>query len=121
MSGQVEGLALDEAVAKVLGTYVPKRAFASILYVERSPRYSTDAATLPEMLAHLQKDYGDIQLRWYEGQGWGAYVYFIDDNDQYADEGGQGATLNEAIARLVLALAATASKPEGKACGGEGQ
>lgn len=104
---------LDDAVARVLH---PEMADADLFHPANRRAYGTDAATLPEMLAHLQKDYGDIQLRWYEGQGWGAYVYFIDDNDQYADEGGQGATLNEAIARLVLALAETkhpAAKEEG--------
>ena len=106
MAEQLQGRQLDEAVARILGTtnsidinpadvpYAPSGM--------RSPHYSTDAATLPEMLAWLHKQsVATVEISHYDAH----HVSVCLRSGLRDFSHATGSSINEALARLCLAVA----------------
>lgn len=104
MGEQLQGRELDRAVAKAIGG----------LGGNFTRNYSTDAATLPEMLAWLQarSDYSstslstvrEVERSW--PWAWTATMHY-QKPDSRLNITGHGQSLNEALCRLILAVAPT--------------
>lgn len=90
----IEGRALDEAVAKAMGWFEPVHP--------GRPDYSTDAAHIPEMVAHLRQ-FGHVTIN-VPSVGTVAVQMSFDDLDTF-DVAADGATISEVLARLVVAVA----------------
>ncbi len=101
---------LDEAVAMAMGWrnkstgWVEPKFGAQTMRYPRS--YSTDPATQAEMLAWLQDRGSRVELVWNEDElpAWGAWMAPRSKEQS-------GATINEALARLVVAVAESEAKP----------
>ena len=115
MSEQLQGRALDEAVARILGTtdsvdMNPAGVPYMSCFGMESPRYSTDPATLTEMLEWLksQPDHESTELLHETGED---PPFYAEMWDSYGwSRNVRGATINEALARLVLAVAGRDAK-----------
>lgn len=135
MSEQLQGRALDEAVAKILGTIVARQWMAewdgkTVAFItsangywteSKCPAYSTDPVALTEMLEWLREhrdadgkpDLSRLMIQWHHSNRadnslvWGFQASVCRDGAWFA---AFGATINEALARLVLAVAGRDAK-----------
>jgi hypothetical protein len=117
MTEQLEGRALDEACARAMGWTTVECGPADTRWHSPAgpwqwwpPRFSEDAATLPEMLAWIATLEGldEIGMHTFPGYGdykWVAEISAIDDGEQRREIQGEGSTLQAAVARLVVAVA----------------
>lgn len=110
MSEQLQGRALDRAVAHVLIGPSADALVAAGDTVDRwEPAYSTDPATQTEMLEWLR---GRDGYEWMsidiDDQKGRFYAYWFGKGDNH--ESGFGDSINEALARLVLAVAGRDAK-----------
>lgn len=130
MTDQLQGRELDEAVARILGTYMPEcdgdqedsgeghwvcdgcRQVHGAWWDDfpkhaKVRAYSTDPATQAEMLAHLLAlGYSAVCVTVYEGrcEAWCK-------SPAHEIVRATGPTISEALARLVVAVAAWEAKP----------
>ncbi|MEY4783257.1 MAG: hypothetical protein RIR41_1192 [Pseudomonadota bacterium] len=105
MTDQLTGSALDEAAAVAMGAYKfdGAWAFPSGAFAVAVQAYSTDPATIPEMLAWL-RPHGRFEfVQWKDGM---QTASMHDTHRHAADCSVGGGTINEALARLVVAVAA---------------
>ena len=120
----LSGRELDEAVAKLLGWTVvetdtidhePAELWlreGMVLAIEAPPAYSTDFALLPEMLGWLRERLrtGHELALEDDGAAWVAATYVQESYGRDYFQTAKGATLPEAVARLVVAVAAKEAK-----------
>lgn len=111
MSG-LQGRALDEAVARAMGYGTRKLREGLWLLADSMgvaiPAYSTDAATLAEMLDWLT-DFGTLRISANIYRHPDVFEIDLNPFDGVEVDVGhseRGETLNEAVARLVVAVAA---------------
>jgi hypothetical protein len=108
----LEGRELDAAVFRALSSgWGDKLSDELIATLFRQPHfgpYSTHPERLPEMLAWLQERAGGLDITWLcdgdPGAKWEAYR-------APSSIPQKGATLNQAVARLVVAVAASKEQP----------
>lgn len=105
---------LNEAVALAMGWTGPNRYKlwrnpATQCSGGPPPAYSTDPATQAEMISWLQERTGGLELLYWSGGSWQAVTMPPRTSPRCIPQ--TGATINEALARLVVAVAESEAKP----------